>query len=92
MCRRGPMAFPRIWSARQTVFPNKVVFDRGEHYDYFYPMLDPGLVADNDIGRNHADCDETPSTLWSHDHLLDFTAANVYRGLAGFYLAFGRAS
>lgn len=65
MCRRGPTAFPRTWSARQT--------DRGEHYDYFYPMLDPGLVADNDIGRDHADCDETPSTLWYHDHLLDFT-------------------
>jgi len=80
--------FPEDLVSPPDGFPNKVVFDRGEHYDYFYPMLDPGLVADNDIGRDHADCDETPSTLWYHDHLLDFTAANVYRGLAGFYLAF----
>ncbi len=28
------------------------------------------------------------STLWYHDHALDITAENVYRGLAGFYLVF----
>ena len=67
--------FPEDLVSPPDGFPNKVVFDRGEHYDYFYPMLDPGLVADNDIGRDHADCGETPSTLWYHDHLLDFTAA-----------------
>jgi FtsP/CotA-like multicopper oxidase with cupredoxin domain len=26
--------------------------------------------------------DERPSTLWFHDHILDFTGPNVYRGLA----------
>ena len=27
-------------------------------------------------------------TLWYHDHRMEFTAPNVYRGLAGFYLIF----
>ena len=27
-------------------------------------------------------------TLWYHDHTLDFTSPNVYRGMAGFYLIF----
>ena len=80
--------FPEDLLSPPSGFPNKVVFDRGEHYDYFYPMLDPGFVTDLERGRNHLDCGETPSTLWYHDHLLDFTAPNVYRGLAGFYLAF----
>jgi FtsP/CotA-like multicopper oxidase with cupredoxin domain len=26
--------------------------------------------------------------MWYHDHILDFTAPNVYRGLAGFFLVF----
>ena len=29
---------------------------------------------------------EFPSTLWYHDHGLDVTGPNVYRGLAGFFL------
>jgi FtsP/CotA-like multicopper oxidase with cupredoxin domain len=69
-------------------FPNKVVFGRGEHYDYFYPLLDPGFVTDDDGGLDHQDCGDTPSTLWYHDHLLDFTGPNAYRGLAGFFLVF----
>lgn len=32
--------------------------------------------------------DECKGTLWYHDHTLDFTAQNTYRGLAGFYLSF----
>jgi FtsP/CotA-like multicopper oxidase with cupredoxin domain len=28
------------------------------------------------------------STLWYHDHRLDFTSQNVYKGLAGMYLLF----
>ena len=31
---------------------------------------------------------EALGTLWYHDHTVDFTAPNVYRGLAGFYLIF----
>jgi FtsP/CotA-like multicopper oxidase with cupredoxin domain len=69
-------------------FPNKVVIERGTHYDYCYPMLDPGFDTDLASGADHVDLGETPSTLWYHDHLLDFTGPNAYRGLAGFFLAF----
>ncbi|MCH8290308.1 multicopper oxidase domain-containing protein [Candidatus Poribacteria bacterium] len=31
---------------------------------------------------------EKLTTLWYHDHRLDFTASNVYAGLSGFYLLF----
>ena len=31
---------------------------------------------------------EKLTTLWYHDHRLDFTAANVYAGLSGFFLYF----
>ncbi|MGV3743436.1 MAG: multicopper oxidase family protein, partial [Burkholderiaceae bacterium] len=31
---------------------------------------------------------EALGTLWYHDHREEFTASNVYRGLAGFYLLF----
>lgn len=29
---------------------------------------------------------QLPATLWYHDHTMDFTGRNVYRGLAGFYI------
>ncbi len=34
------------------------------------------------------DPNEKLSTLWYHDHRMDFTAANVYAGLDGFYTLF----
>ncbi|MBI1852417.1 MAG: multicopper oxidase domain-containing protein [Planctomycetes bacterium] len=52
-------------------------FRPGESYDYCWPNSNP----DNDPR-------EGESTLWYHDHLVDFTAQNVYRGLAGFHLMF----
>jgi spore coat protein A len=37
--------------------------------------------------REYAYPNEQPaSTLWYHDHRMDFTGPQVYRGLAGFYL------
>ena len=36
------------------------------------------------------DINESMSTLWYHDHRVDFTAQNVYKGLAGFYLLFNQ--
>jgi FtsP/CotA-like multicopper oxidase with cupredoxin domain len=80
--------FPEDLISPPPGFPNKVVIERGAHFDYCYPMLDPGFTTDFDAGRDHVDLGETPSTLWYHDHLLDFTGPNVYRGLAGFFLAF----
>jgi FtsP/CotA-like multicopper oxidase with cupredoxin domain len=44
---------------------------------------EPGLktCADGNI-RIRGDWRETMSTLWFHDHMLDFTAQNVYKGNA----------
>jgi FtsP/CotA-like multicopper oxidase with cupredoxin domain len=36
------------------------------------------------------DWQETQSTLWFHDHRFDFTAQNVYKGLASFYTLFSK--
>ena len=49
----------------------------GEFWDHHYP----NIYAGNDPR-------EALSTLWYHDHRLDFTAPNVYAGLSGFYLIF----
>jgi FtsP/CotA-like multicopper oxidase with cupredoxin domain len=56
-------------------------------YDYHYPIFDPGAL-DLAHGRCSELPDETerPSTQWYHDHFLDFTGPNAYRGLAGFVL------
>jgi FtsP/CotA-like multicopper oxidase with cupredoxin domain len=61
-------------------FP-KLDFRPGESFDYCYPLIVPGTITGpitNDV----------PSTLWYHDHLLDFTRQNVYRGLVGMFLVF----
>jgi FtsP/CotA-like multicopper oxidase with cupredoxin domain len=52
-------------------------------YDYMYPLTDVGL-QDFEAGRSiePATSEDRPSFLWFHDHILDFTRTNVYRGLA----------
>jgi FtsP/CotA-like multicopper oxidase with cupredoxin domain len=59
--------------------PFDPVFEHGGHFDYAYPMVDPALGG-------QAEHFERGSTLWYHDHILDFTGPNVYRGLTGFFL------
>jgi len=55
-------------------------FGIGESRNYCYPMLDHGFsVNDVQVG-------ERPSTMWYHDHILDFTRENVYRGLASLFI------
>src|SRR5215472_5658437 len=49
----------------------------GEFWDHHYAMFPSGN-----------DPREKLTTLWYHDHMMDFTAANVYAGLAGFFLFF----
>lgn len=59
----------------------------GAFRDHHYP----NCYAGYDDPRYHAtngDPREALGTLWYHDHRLSFTAANVYRGMAGFYLLF----
>ena len=51
--------------------------DSGEFWDHHYANFPSGF-----------DHREKLTTLWYHDHRLDFTAANVYAGLSGFYLLF----
>jgi len=49
----------------------------GEYWDHHYANFPSGF-----------DDREKLSTLWYHDHRMDFTATNVYAGLDGFYLLF----
>jgi len=58
------------------------VIDPGKFYDYAYPLLDPGFISDV------ADSADRPATQWYHDHVIDFTGANVYRGLVGLFQIF----
>lgn len=55
----------------------------GEYIDHHYPNACAGFST-----TPGGDPLEAKHTLWYHDHCLDFTAQNVYRGLAGFYLLF----
>jgi len=70
--------------------PDHSVVRERQRLDYFYPLLDPGVL---DVVRCTAstpdiEVEARPSTQWYHDHLLDFTGPNAYRGLAGFVLCF----
>ncbi len=69
----------------------------GQYYDYRWPMIIAGHDSVNvtasdpragspdgrgGIRRLRGDYRETMSTHWFHDHMLDFTAQNVYKGNA----------
>ncbi|WP_369959321.1 multicopper oxidase family protein [Pseudomonas benzenivorans] len=57
----------------------------GQFKDHFYSNIYAGYdELQNGIGDER----EALGTLWYHDHTFDFTAPNLYRGLAGFYLLF----
>ena len=72
-------------------------FFPGQFYDYRWPMslagndsinanaTDPRCACPEDDGTSinvRGDVRETMSTHWFHDHMLDFTAQNVYKGNA----------
>ena len=57
-------------------FPNDWINPR-EYWDHHYGNFPSGH-----------DPREKLTTLWYHDHRMDYTAANVYAGLDGFYLLF----
>ena len=62
---------------------------RDHHYAMFRAGLDPRVPADiPGPNKNDGDIAETVSTLWYHDHSMDHTAENVYKGLVGFHLFF----
>ena len=69
----------------------------GEFYDYHWPMILAGHDSINKYATDSrtgapdgnggitqvpGDWHETMSTHWFHDHMLDFTAQNVYKGNA----------
>ena len=57
----------------------------GSFYDNHYPNCYSGY----DLSPStNGDSREGMGSMWYHDHRDGFTAANVYRGLAGFYLMF----
>ncbi len=69
-------------------------WDPGKWYDFWYPNIRAGFASThiNGTERNGYHCpgdwQETQSTLWFHDHRFDFTAQNVYKGMASFYTLF----
>lgn len=75
--------FPGDYYSREKHGPT--ISRPGRYLDHHYP---------NKLSNSadHPDTDGDPQaalgTLWYHDHRLEFTAPNVYRGLAGFYLLF----
>jgi FtsP/CotA-like multicopper oxidase with cupredoxin domain len=74
--------FPHDIVNRPGFFPAHVTIDPGETYDYIYPWRDCGCI-DGPVTT-----EERGSFYWFHDHILDFTGPNVYRGLAGVALAY----
>ena len=62
-------------------------FGPGKFYDYFYNMARAGFDTDQ-FRATDGDVRETLGTLWYHDHRVDHTAENVYKGLAGFHIIF----
>jgi FtsP/CotA-like multicopper oxidase with cupredoxin domain len=69
----GPVGFDRVVFGG---YDEHRVANRG-HYDYCHPMRDVGFSIDG-VGTP----EDRPSLLWFHDHFLDFTGPNSYRGLA----------
>ncbi|MGI9334739.1 MAG: multicopper oxidase domain-containing protein, partial [Gammaproteobacteria bacterium] len=85
-------------------------FFPGQFYDYRWPMILAGYDHKNKNATNPkaatpdgnggiinipGDWRETMSTHWFHDHMLDFTAQNVYKGNAAmmnYYSALDRGN
>lgn len=61
----------------------------GSYKDHCYPNVYAGYLESRKTNPDAiGDPREALGTLWYHDHTLDSTAANVYKGLVGFYLLF----
>ena len=59
--------------------------ERGQFYDYHYPNVYAGI---NSTHPGTGDVKEALATLWYHDHRMDHTAENTYKGLVGPYILF----
>jgi len=59
----------------------------GQFYDYFHTMARAGFDTDQ-FRLTDGDIKETLTSTWYHDHRVDHTAENVYKGLAGQWFNF----
>jgi FtsP/CotA-like multicopper oxidase with cupredoxin domain len=75
--------FPSDWYSRNKAGPT--LTRPGQYKDHHYPNIYAGY---DESPRTLGDPREGQGTMWYHDHRMDFTAPNVYKGLAGFYLVF----
>ena len=62
-------------------------FFRGQYYDYYYTAQQAGFASTH---QPFGDINESLSTLWYHDHRIDHTAENTYKGMEGFQLMFNQ--
>jgi FtsP/CotA-like multicopper oxidase with cupredoxin domain len=62
-------------------------YTAGSFCDQYYPNVLAGFNFDH---QPNGDINEALSTLWYHDHRVDFTAQNTYKGLLGFYCLFNQ--
>ena len=62
-------------------------FFRGQYFDYYSTMQQAGFDSDH---QPNGDINESASTLWYHDHRVDHTAENTYKGLVGFNCVFNQ--
>src|SRR5215470_13177532 len=60
-------------------------YTAGHFCDQYYPEVRAGF---NSTNPPTGDVNESMSTLWYHDHRVDFTSQNTYKGLVGFHLLF----
>jgi len=63
-------------------------YTAGHFCDQYYPNVLAGFNSDH--ASTFGDINESLSTLWYHDHRVDFTSQNTYKGLAGFYCLFNQ--
>lgn len=62
-------------------------YPSGHFCDQYYPNV---LAGFNSTNQPDGDINESLSTLWYHDHRVDFTSQNTYKGLVGFYCLFNQ--
>jgi FtsP/CotA-like multicopper oxidase with cupredoxin domain len=62
-------------------------YTNGHFCDQYYPNVLAGFNSDH---TPNGDINEALATLWYHDHRVDFTSQNTYKGLFGFYCLFNQ--
>src|SRR5712671_5690595 len=62
-------------------------FFRGQYFDQYFTGQQAGFASTH---QPNGDINESLSTLWYHDHRIDHTAENTYKGLEGFHLIFNQ--